>query len=108
MNENLDQPWPYPHPESVTSGGAAPVPATGSPSDAARLKHLEELFLHCPHAEIFHCDDPDMDEPIGWTMRITGCETLEITASTFVGLIDLSISIDEQERAYQDDLTDKA
>lgn len=78
------------------------------PTDTQRLAHLEEMFLKCPHAEIFFNDDPDIGEPVGWTIRISGCEESIVTAPTFPEAIDLSMAVERQAKEYNDYLTDRA
>lgn len=80
---------------------------TKSYSDTERLKHLEQLFAECPHAELF-LNEEENEGPLGWTLRISGCHPLEITSPTFEGLIDLSITCEEFERAHNDHLADQA
>lgn len=60
-------------------------------TDTQRIDYLAALLEHCPHAEIFHNADKDAEEPIGWTIRVEGCEKSEVTAATFRGCIDAEI-----------------
>lgn len=66
---------------------STPVPMKRSPAlptDTELLNHLQELISECPHAEIVHNLDEDHEEfPLGWTIRIVGCEASHVTAPTF-------------------------
>ncbi len=66
-------------------------------ADTQRLDYLAALLQHCPHAELIFCDEPDADEPLGWTIRIEGCEKSEVTAPTFRECIDKEI-LDAQSK----------
>lgn len=69
-------------------------------TDTHRLDYIAALLEHCPHAEIFHNDDKDVDEPIGWTIRVVGCEKSEITAPTFRECIDAEILAAQAQGFY--------
>jgi hypothetical protein len=56
--------------------------------DAQRLNGLESLIKACPHSVITYNDDPDMDEPIGYSISIDGCEPVEFVADNLRAAID--------------------
>lgn len=61
-------------------------------SDSKRLDYLQKLLMQCPHTEILFNDDPDQDEPpVGFTIRVEGCEKSETTAQTLRKCVDLDI-----------------
>lgn len=62
-----------------------------------RLDWLAETLEHCPHAIVRYNGDPDEEDdggmvPVGWSIRISGCYPLEVTADTFRGVIDAGIA----------------
>lgn len=62
--------------------------------DAERLTELEEMFRMCPHAVITHNDDPDLEDdngivPLGYSIRVHGCTSLDVAAPTLREAIDL-------------------
>lgn len=60
----------------------------GLRQDAERLNWLEEMYEHCPHAEVTYSDDPDEDKPLGYSLHIGGCQPLDAVGSTLRELID--------------------
>lgn len=60
----------------------------GLEQDRERLNYVEELIRNCPHAEITFNDDSDMDELLGFIIRVEGCETSESVGITFREAID--------------------
>lgn len=60
-------------------------------TDTQRIDYLAALLEHCPHAEVFHNGDKHSDEPLGWTIRVVGCDKSEVTAPTFRECIDAEI-----------------
>jgi hypothetical protein len=64
------------------------------PSDTELLDHLQRLISECPHAEIIHNLDEDHEEfPVGWSIRITGCEESLVTAPSFREVIAADIDL---------------
>ena len=55
------------------------------PTDTQLLDYLEQLFQHCPHAELSYTrpDEAEWSEhPPGWTLSVSGCETTTVTEPT--------------------------
>lgn len=65
-------------------------------NDEARLLWLETLLKHCPHAELTYNDDAD-EGPVGFSLRVEGCATLDLKAPTLDGLIDLVMKAEADE-----------
>lgn len=93
--------------ECIECGGYMHIPFGYEPTercshcwqkDSERLSWLAELFEHCPHAVISYNEDPDADEPVGWSIFVSGCLPLEVVADSFRGAIDAGIA----ESARQD------
>lgn len=60
-------------------------------NDSDRVEALESLLTNCPHAKIIYNDDPDRDDPVGWTLRVEGCETTEDTAGDLRSCLDFEV-----------------
>ncbi len=66
-------------------------------ADSARLDFLEKLILNCPHAEFDFNDDPDIEDqhgkkPLGFRIRVEGCETVDVNATSFRECVDKLIA----------------
>lgn len=70
--------------------------------DTQRLTYLENLIKFAPHAQIFHNDDPEDEDdygpvPVGFTIRVHGCELSTVSAATFRDCIDKEILCAQRE-----------
>lgn len=60
-------------------------------TDTQQLNYLSDLLTHCPDTKLSFNDNPDVEEPIGFTIRVQGCETSEVTAPTLRECLDKEI-----------------
>lgn len=63
------------------------------PTDTSRLNSLEAMLAACPHAIITFNDDDDRHDadgpvPLGYSIRIDGCEPLSVAAPTLREALD--------------------
>lgn len=75
-------------------------------SDSTRLDSLEAMLRACPHAVITFNDDPDREDgdgavPLGFSVRIDGCEPLAVAAPTLREALDAANAPDP-ENAIRD------
>lgn len=79
----------------------APVSATGASDvqrqDMTRLEWLSELLKHCPHAELIYNDEDGADGPVGFSLHVQSCTTMQLHAPTLEALIDLGMSAEPDE-----------
>jgi hypothetical protein len=64
---------------------------------SARLEYIEELFLMCPHAQLFFNGNEREDEmgavPLGWNLRINAERPIKLNAEYFLDLISAGIEL---------------
>lgn len=66
-------------------------------ADARRIDGLQEMIRACPHSVITFNDDEDVEDdhgpvPVGFSIRIDGCEPLEAAADNLRATIDAALS----------------
>lgn len=77
-------------------------PTPGIITDAQRLTYLESLIKAAPHCEITYNDDPDAEDdmgliPVGFIIRVDGCEVSRVCAPTFRECVDKEILAAQRE-----------
>jgi hypothetical protein len=74
--------------ELSNSGSSPAAKLPRALNNDQRIYLLEEMLENCPDTAIFFNDDPD-EGPVGHTIRISGCDPVEVTAPTLGACIDL-------------------
>lgn len=62
--------------------------------DSAIVDHLERLIKACPHTRFHWTDDADEEMPLGFSVTIEGCETSQVSGTTFRECMQAEMAID--------------